>query len=89
MKKRIGIVTLPLHVNYGGILQAYALQEVLRRMGCEPVTFAPPYLPRSTCFKQVKYFIIKAVKRYLLFQKVDTLFPHKKECWLNDLHNLD
>ena len=24
---RIGILTLPLHTNYGGILQAYALQD--------------------------------------------------------------
>ena len=32
---RIGIVTLPLHTNYGGILQAYALQTVLERMGHE------------------------------------------------------
>lgn len=30
---RIGIVTLPLHTNYGGILQAYALQKVLEDMG--------------------------------------------------------
>lgn len=32
---RIGILTLPLHTNYGGILQAYALQTVLERMGSE------------------------------------------------------
>lgn len=30
---KIGIITLPLHTNYGGILQAYALQTVLQRMG--------------------------------------------------------
>lgn len=30
---KIGILTLPLHINYGGILQAYALQTVLERMG--------------------------------------------------------
>ena len=30
---KIGILTLPLHGNYGGILQCYALQTVLRRMG--------------------------------------------------------
>lgn len=30
---RIAILTLPLHTNYGGILQAYALQTVLERMG--------------------------------------------------------
>lgn len=32
---RIGILTLPIHTNYGGILQAYALQTVLERMGHE------------------------------------------------------
>ena len=32
---RIGIITLPLYTNYGGILQAYALQTVLERMGHE------------------------------------------------------
>lgn len=34
---KIGILTLPLHTNYGGILQAWALQIVLKRMGHEPV----------------------------------------------------
>lgn len=32
---KIGVLTLPLHTNYGGILQAYALQTVLKRMGHE------------------------------------------------------
>ena len=30
---RIGIITLPLEENYGGIMQAYALQKVLKEMG--------------------------------------------------------
>lgn len=30
---KVGIVTLPLHFNFGGILQAYALQEVLHEWG--------------------------------------------------------
>lgn len=45
---RIGILTLPLHTNYGGILQAYALQTVLERMGHDVVVFDTPnkaYLP--------------------------------------------
>ncbi len=32
---KIGILTQPLHTNYGGLLQAYALQTVLERMGHE------------------------------------------------------
>ena len=39
---RIGILTLPLHTNYGGILQAYALQTVLEKMGHEVVVFDTP-----------------------------------------------
>lgn len=39
---RVGILTLPLHTNYGGILQAYALQAVLERMGHEVVVFNTP-----------------------------------------------
>lgn len=35
---KIGILTLRLRTNYGGILQNYALQTVLRRLGYEPVT---------------------------------------------------
>lgn len=35
---KIGIVTHPLRTNYGGILQNYALQTVLRSLGHEPVT---------------------------------------------------
>lgn len=41
-RMRIGILTLPLHTNYGGILQAYALQTVLERMGHQVVVFDTP-----------------------------------------------
>lgn len=30
---KIGILTLPFHINYGGILQAYALQTILEELG--------------------------------------------------------
>lgn len=32
---KLGILTLPFHTNYGGILQAYALQRKLEELGCE------------------------------------------------------
>lgn len=45
---KIGILTLPLKNNYGGILQAYALQTVLSRLGHEVIlinrTYAFPSL---------------------------------------------
>lgn len=38
---KVGIVTLPLRLNYGGILQAYALQTVLERLGNEVDVIQP------------------------------------------------
>lgn len=35
---RVGIVTQPLQNNYGGILQNWALQQVLKDLGHEPIT---------------------------------------------------
>jgi hypothetical protein len=32
---KVAIVTLPLHTNYGGLLQAYALKETLQQLGHE------------------------------------------------------
>lgn len=35
---RVGIVTQPLEMNYGGILQNWALQQALKKHGHEPIT---------------------------------------------------
>ena len=35
---RVGIVTQPLEMNYGGILQNWALQQALKSLGHEPIT---------------------------------------------------
>lgn len=37
---KIGILTQPLHWNYGGIIQNWALQQTLRRLGHEPETIS-------------------------------------------------
>lgn len=49
---RIGIYTLPLNFNYGGILQAYALQTVLKRMGHESIVLDRPLFP----FTKIKWY---------------------------------
>ncbi len=47
---KIGIVTQPLKLNYGGYLQAWALQEKLRQMGHSPMTI--DYLPKVRWWKK-------------------------------------
>lgn len=46
---KVAVLTLPLHTNYGGILQAYALQHVLTQAGHDAVMvrFAPGMARRA------------------------------------------
>lgn len=49
---KIGIITLPLHTNYGGILQAFALQTVLERMGHEVEILEEPHEYKRASLKR-------------------------------------
>lgn len=62
---KIGILTLPLHTNYGGILQAYALQTVLERMGHEVILIDKGWPPHYTLFKNIKIFAKNVIKKFL------------------------
>ena len=47
--RRVGIVTINDDTNYGNRLQNFALQEVIRSLGCEPETLVnrPPAWDRA------------------------------------------
>lgn len=70
MKRRICVLTQPLRTNYGGILQAYALQVILKRMGHDVVTDLHPYKEVPTLLRflsaskmfLLKLFLIKGAK---------------------------
>lgn len=69
---RINILTQPLYLNYGGILQNYALQEVLRRMGHETLTLNVP--PRAPGKNVVWKDLIKSGIN--LYKKVKGIYPY-------------
>ncbi|MBO5422776.1 MAG: polysaccharide pyruvyl transferase family protein [Fibrobacteraceae bacterium] len=56
---KIGILTLPLHTNYGGILQAYALQTVLERMGHEVKVLNSPIVFKKNAYWKYPIRFIK------------------------------
>lgn len=64
---KIGILTLRLRTNYGGILQNYALQTVLKKMGHEPITMK--YSIRMSPINKM----LSIVKRFYL-----NIFEEKK-----------
>ncbi|MEW8031758.1 MAG: polysaccharide pyruvyl transferase family protein [Candidatus Thiodiazotropha endolucinida] len=71
---KIGILTQPLHNNYGGLLQAFALQVVMKRLGHEvwTVDFWKVDRKKDLRFypRIIKSILIRAVQRYLLGRSV-------------------
>lgn len=61
---KIGIITMPLCANYGGTLQNWALQQVLIRMGHEPITLRFPvmYQGMSTFHYWTRVFPMQALR---------------------------
>lgn len=59
---KIGIVTHPLLGNYGGILQNFALQQAIKKLGHSPITI--DYLPYTTTLVG---YISASIKSLLLF----------------------
>lgn len=78
---RIGILTIPLNINYGGVLQAYALQTVLERMGHEvKVIHTVPHLKEPNIWEYLYRYYQKKVLGRKLFVK--------KEKWHNQVDSI-
>ena len=77
-KVKIGIVTLPLHINFGGFLQNYALQQVLLKMGYEPITLNQRPIPRSARSQLIANANsnLKTLALTLLGRKGDRTYAH-------------
>lgn len=71
---RIGIYTQKLENNYGGILQNYALHQVLKSLGHVPITF--DFRPKTNLF----WYFISQCKNFLfiLMGKKRTIKKYKK-----------
>ena len=79
---KIGIITQPLHNNYGGLLQNYALQQVLKRMGHEPITLrSGTALLSYSKWNYLAHFSLWYVKYYIykyLGYKIDRPITQKQ-----------
>ena len=78
---KIGILTLPLHTNYGGILQAYALQTVLERMGHEAyiIHLKRDEIPNFSWKKKILCYTKRFLFRYILGKKTFPVFFEENE----------
>lgn len=58
---KIAILTLPFHSNYGGIIQNYALQTILERMGHEVYTINLNRPKAKLSLQKAPFSILKRV----------------------------
>ena len=79
---KIAILTLPLHTNYGGILQAYALQQVLQGMGHEVVVIDEKKQFHFSLKRRMEMYIKGKVKRLLQGKNAIIYSPkYYKQLW--------
>ena len=76
---KIGILTLPLHTNYGGILQAYALQTILERMGHEVVVLSHRRKYSLSIWRQPLSYSKRIIKKYILGRKDTRIFAEQHQ----------
>lgn len=74
---KIGILTLPLHNNYGGILQAYALQETLRSMGHKPILIDDSRTIKLPFFTKCYRYAVRTAKNVFLNSKLTIRYDKK------------
>lgn len=75
---KIAILTLPLHSNYGGIIQNYALQTVLERMGHEVYTINLTRPKAKMKLAKAPLSISKRIIKKILGRKDGIIFLEKK-----------
>lgn len=75
---KIGILTLTLHTNYGGILQAYALQTLLERLGHEVVIYQKSRTYNKPSLLKYPLLYGKRLLKKLLIDKNTVIFLEKK-----------
>ena len=71
---KVGILTQPLHNNYGGLLQAYALQKYLKDQGHDVLTIDIPFKNKSLIVK-LKLTFFNIIKRYILKRNIKSICP--------------
>ena len=94
---KVGIITLPLHLNYGGYLQNYALQIVLKKLGHIPLTLnqRPKRKPFKERISTVYLPNIKTIAMIVLGNSKGRSLKHlhgndlKLVLWKNSFYFLD
>lgn len=85
---KIGIITLPLHTNYGGNLQCYALQTVLNQLGHNAININIQYPRAHLTLRERPSLYWKRLKNKLKGDKIGgIIFYEEKELYFKNRYN--
>ena len=85
---KIGIITFHFPINYGAMIQAYAMQEHLRFMGHESyiIDYAPEYHVKTYTEHLTWQWCFKGSRRYMLKRILSKLFDGIRQKRNNNFH---
>lgn len=76
---RVAVITLQLHTNYGGVLQAFALQRVLESPGNEvEIIQLDEVLPEPKGMNAVRKFLTRSFRKYVLRRSDVEIFRERR-----------
>ena len=80
---KFGIITLPVNYNFGGILQAYALQTILSKLGHEGYIINPDYGEPRGILEKVLTYSPRIFRKYILHQNIPIKKEFLRKAWFN------
>ncbi len=81
---KVAILTQPLHTNYGGTLQAFALQYVIKSLGHEPETINyRKQLPNTSLIRK----ILSRIKQKIISGRIIYSFDHDEMKIISKYHD--
>ena len=73
---KIAILTQPLRANYGGVLQNYALQKLLIKLGHTPITIEKDYHQDISIFRLIYELPKRCITKYILQKRKEIFSEH-------------
>ena len=85
---KIAILTQPLRANYGGVLQNYALQQVLIKLGHTPITLEKDPVLHISRFKLFLEFPKRLFTKYILKKRKYILYEKHHNNYIKQISSL-
>lgn len=75
---KVAVITLQMHTNYGGVLQAFALQRVLETLGNDvEIIQLDEILPAPKGVNAVRKLLTRSFRKYVLRRDVEIFREHR------------